>query len=122
MQAAVKAAQAESEDDSDEDEAARASGASDDDQDSEDEERGIQDEIQKLRTKKLREQKRIKKKEREVMAKRRRRAALGMDLNAIDLPEQERMFSLGTISSKGGLEAAREVDLGMVTDDQIMIP
>ena len=122
MQAAVKAAQAESEDDSDEDEAARASGASDDDQDSEDEERGIQDEIQKLHTKKLREQKRIKKKEREVMAKRRRRAALGMDLNAIDLPEQERMFSLGTISSKGGLEAAREVDLGMVTDDQIMIP
>jgi AdoMet-dependent rRNA methyltransferase SPB1 len=122
MQAAVKATQADSDNDGEDGPSgAGTTDAPDKEIDSDEEERKIQDEIEQLRLKKLREQKRIKKKEREIAGKRRKRAALGMDLNAIELPEQERMFSLTAISSKGGLEAAREVDLGKVTDDQIMI-
>ena len=89
--------------------------------DSDAEEEGIQAEIQALRQKKLRQAKKIKKKEREAMAKRRRRAALGMDLNAVDVPDNDKIFSLATITSKGGLEAAREVDLNQVTDEQLHI-
>jgi len=89
------------------------------DQDSDAEERGIQEEIEKLRNKKLREQKKVKRKDRELQAKRRKRAALGMDLNAVELPEQERMFSLTAISSAKDLERAREIDLGKVTDEQL---
>ena len=89
--------------------------------DSDAEEANIQADIEKLRTKKLREQKRLKKKERELAAKRRKRAALGMDLNAIELPEAERMFTLTSITSKGALEAAREVDLNKVSDDQLFL-
>ncbi len=87
--------------------------------DSDAEEENIQAEIAQLRHRKLREQKKQKKKERELAAKRRRRAALGMDLNAIEVPEAEMMFSLATITSKGTLEAAREVDLNKVNDEQI---
>eukprot|EP00979_Chaetoceros_neogracilis_P011714 scaffold2957_cov232-Chaetoceros_neogracile.AAC.6 len=93
--------------------------ASAEEQDSDAEERGIQEEIEKLRNKKLREQKKIKRKDRELQAKRRKRAALGMDLNAIELPEQERMFSLTSISSAKDLERAREIDLGKITDEQL---
>jgi AdoMet-dependent rRNA methyltransferase SPB1 len=89
--------------------------------DSDAEEENIQADIEKLRAKKLREQKRLKKKERELAAKRRKRAALGMDLNAIELPEAEKMFTLTSITSKGALEAAREVDLNKVTDDQLLL-
>eukprot|EP00978_Attheya_sp_CCMP212_P021220 scaffold61798_cov48-Attheya_sp.AAC.2 len=91
-------------------------------EDSEAEEDRIQAEIAELRNKKLREKKRIKKKEREVMAKRRRRAALGMDLNAIDVPDNEKIFSLASITSKGDLERAHEVDLSKITDDQLFAP
>jgi AdoMet-dependent rRNA methyltransferase SPB1 len=123
MQVAIKAQLADPDDD-DEDgtrataKIALANGA-DEEMDSDAEERGIQAEIEKLRMKKGREQKKVKRKERELQAKRRKRSALGMDLNAIELPEQERMFSLATISSAKDLEKAREIDLGMVTDEQL---
>ena len=87
--------------------------------DSQDEEEEIQGEITALKQRRLREKKKIKKKERAAAAKRRRRAALGMDLNAVELPEHDQVFSLATITSKGDLEAAREVDLDKVTDDQL---
>lgn len=109
--------QEEGEDDIDE-----AKASSDEEEvNSDAEEDGIQAEIQALRLKKNRQLKRIKKKEREAMAKRRRRAALGMDLNAVDVPDNDKIFSLATITSKGGLEAAREVDLNQVTDEQLHI-
>eukprot|EP00970_Alexandrium_tamarense_P010033 scaffold1996_cov114-Alexandrium_tamarense.AAC.1 len=54
--------------------------------DSDAEEEQVQTEIEKLRRKKMREKKRAKKKERELAAKRRKRAAFRMDLNAIDVP------------------------------------
>ena len=54
------------------------------------------------------------------MAKKRQRAALGMDLNAIEVPDNEKIFSLATITSKGDLEAAREVDLAKVRDEDLL--
>ena len=89
--------------------------------DSADEEEQVQSEIEKLRLRKVRERKRQKKKERELDNKRRRRAAFGMDLNAIDVPDNDKIFSLATITNAGDLEAAREVDLDKVTDEQLMI-
>lgn len=88
--------------------------------DSDAEEEQIQSEIEALRLKKMREKKREKKKERDLAAKRRKRAAFGMDLNAIDVPDNDKIFSLATITNAGDLEAAREVDLEKVTDSQIM--
>jgi len=82
--------------------------------DSDAEEEQVQSEIQALRLKKMREQKRKKKKERELAAKRRQRAAFGMDLNAIETPDNDKIFSLATITNAGDLEAAREVDLEKV--------
>ena len=103
--------------DSDDEDDVKASGDEDDDSDKE--EAQIQGEIEAMKQKRLRERKRAKKKERAQAAKRRRHAALGMDLNAIDVPEHDKIFSLATITSKGGLEAASEVNLDRVTDDQI---
>jgi len=121
MQDALKDAQKDSDSDSsDNDDEMSGASANEEDQDSGAEEEGIQAEIETLRHKKMREAKRVKKKEREVMAKRRRRAALGMDLNAIELPENDKIFTLATITSKGDLEAAREVDLNKVTDEQLL--
>jgi len=88
---------------------------------SDQEEEEIQAEIADMRRRRLREKKKIKKKERLQMAKRRKKAALGMDLNAVDVPEHDEIFSLATITSKGALEVAREVDLGKVTDEQLAI-
>jgi AdoMet-dependent rRNA methyltransferase SPB1 len=87
--------------------------------DSDAEDAQVQSEIEELRKKKTREAKRKKKKERELAAKRRQRAAFGMDLNAIDVPDNDKIFSLASISTAGDLEAAREVDLEKVTDDQL---
>ena len=87
--------------------------------DSEQEEEKIQAEIASMRERRLKQKKKLKKKERALAAKRRRRAALGMDLNAVELPEHDQVFSLATITSKGDLEAAREVDLDKVTDEQL---
>lgn len=120
MRAEMKAA-ASARDDND----SVASGASGDEagdgeMDSDAEERQVQDEIEKLRLKKLREKKRKKKKERELAAKRRQRAAFGMDLNAIDIPDNDKIFSLATITNSGDLEAAREVDLEKVTNLQTL--
>ena len=87
---------------------------------SDEEDEQVQSEIEKMRRKKMREKKRLKKKERELAAKRRKRAAFGMDLNAIDVPDNDKIFSLATITNAGDLEAAREIDLEKVTDSQIM--
>ena len=99
-----------------------ASGANEGDGElnSDEEEEQVQSEIEKLRLKKMREKKRAKKKERELAAKRRKRAAYGMDLNAIDTPDNDKIFSLATITNAGDLEAVREIDLEKVTDGQIM--
>ncbi|KAL9181616.1 hypothetical protein ACHAXT_010421 [Thalassiosira profunda] len=119
MRAERKAAAAAARDDGSD-----ASRASDDgsgeEPDSDAEEEQVQSEIEQLRLKKLREKKRKKKKEREVAAKRRQRAAYGMDLNAIDVPDNDKIFSLTSITNAGDLEAAREVDLEKVTDAQIL--
>lgn len=87
--------------------------------DSDAEDAQVQSEIEELRKKKTREAKRKKKKERELAAKRRQRAAFGMDLNAIDVPDNDKIFSLASITTAGDLEAAREVDLEKVSDDQL---
>ena len=102
------------------------SAAEDDDEsagsmseDSEREEAEIQGEIAEMRARRQRERKRRKKKERALAAKRRKHAALGMDLNAIDVPEHDKVFSLTSITSKGDLLAASEVNLDRVTDEQL---
>ena len=96
----------------------KARDSDEDEEDSDDEEEEVQKEISDLRQRRLRDKKKIKKKERTAAAKRRRRAAFGMDLNAIDVPEHEQIFSLATITSKGDLEATREVDLDKVTYEE----
>lgn len=123
MQDAVEAkkggsADPEMKDGSRETEAEEASD-NDADEDSDKEEAEIQAEILAMRERRQRERKRQKKKERAAAAKRRRQAALGMDLNAIDVPEHDKIFSLATITSKGALDAAAEVNLDEVTDEQI---
>jgi AdoMet-dependent rRNA methyltransferase SPB1 len=90
-----------------------------DSNDSEKEEEIIQGEIEQMRQRRLREKKRKKKKERAVAAKRRRHAALGMDLNAIDVPDNDKIFSLTSLSSRGDLEAISEVNLDRHTDAEL---
>ena len=104
------------EDDEDDD-----ASSQDDDQEvsSDNEEEEIQAEIKDMKQRRLRERKKLKKKERALAAKRRRRAALGMDLNAVDLPEHDKLFSLATITNKGDLAAASEINLDQMTDEQI---
>eukprot|EP00560_Eucampia_antarctica_P008326 CAMPEP_0197825656 /NCGR_PEP_ID=MMETSP1437-20131217/2699_1 /TAXON_ID=49252 ORGANISM="Eucampia antarctica, Strain CCMP1452" /NCGR_SAMPLE_ID=MMETSP1437 /ASSEMBLY_ACC=CAM_ASM_001096 /LENGTH=1070 /DNA_ID=CAMNT_0043425749 /DNA_START=74 /DNA_END=3286 /DNA_ORIENTATION=- len=87
--------------------------------DSDAEEENIQAQIERMRQRKYREKKKVIKKERALAAKRRRRAALGMDLNALEVPDNDKIFSLATITKKGDLEAAREVDLDKFTADQL---
>ena len=105
--------------DSNEDDEDRGEDDSDQSDDSDKEEEEIEKEIQLMREKKLREKKRVKKKERAQAAKRRQRAALGMDLNAIDVPDNDQLFSLATITSKRDLAAASEVNLDKVTDEEV---
>ena len=83
---------------------------------SSEEEDEIQAEIQALKEEKMRKKKREKKKEREAMAKVRRRKALGMDLQAIDLPDHDKVFSLATITNKDDLEKVRDANLSRVDD------
>jgi len=97
-----------------------STASDEEDQDSEAEEEGIQVEIEKLRQKKNREQKHKKKKEREVLAKRRRRAALGMNLSVVDLPDNDKIFTLATMTSKGDLEAMREVEQHKVSKNNLL--
>lgn len=78
----------------------------------------IQKEIQDLRKRKLREKKKIKKKERKLAAKRRSQAALGMDLNAIEVQEDDQFFSLKTLQSAQDLSHVSEVNLDTTTDEQ----
>ena len=121
---ALKELEGGDDDDDDSDDSDDDEDVSDDEGDedaSDKEEAEIQGEIEQMKQKRLRERKRAKKKLRAQAAKRRRHAALGMDLNAIDVPEHDKIFSLATITSKGGLEAmTKEVNLDRVTDDQIM--
>ena len=109
-----------SDDDDDDSSKGSADKDSDDDQDSDREEEQIQSEISEMRQRRLREKKKKKKKERAAAAKRRRAAALGMDLNAIDVPEDDKLFTLASITTKGDLAAASEVNLDQVTDDQVL--
>lgn len=90
-----------------------------DSEDSEKEEEEIQKEMEEMRARRQRESKRQKKKERAVTAKRRKQAALGMDLNAVDLAEHDQFFSLASIPSARALEAVQEVNLDHVTDEQL---
>lgn len=83
---------------------------------SSDEEDDILSEIEELRKANLRKKKRAKKKEREAMAKLRVRKALGMDHVAIDLPDNDKIFSLATISNEKELEKVRSADLSKVND------
>jgi AdoMet-dependent rRNA methyltransferase SPB1 len=120
MQAAMKARREQQIEDGDE--KAESSDEEEEvvsDQDSDKEEIEIQKEIEEMRGRRALEKRRVKKKERAVAAKRRRQAALGMDLNAIDIPEHDKIFSLTAITSKGDLEAAHEVNLDRVTDEQL---
>mmetsp|Transcript_9122 Transcript_9122/g.12954 ORF Transcript_9122/g.12954 Transcript_9122/m.12954 type:complete len:1162 (-) Transcript_9122:205-3690(-) len=88
-------------------------------QNSEEEEEEIQKDIEEMRRRRERERKRMKKRERRIAGKRRARAALGMDVHAIDVPDNDKIFSLATITSGGMLERAREVDLDKVDDKEI---
>lgn len=96
--------------------------SADDDQDSvsEEEEEEIQKEIDEMKLRRQREKKRLRKKERAIAAKRRRKAA--MDVMVIDTPEHDKIFSLATLTSKGDLEAAADVNLDQMTDEQIFGP
>ena len=42
-----------------------------------------------------------------------------MDLNALEVPDNDKIFSLATITKKGDLEAAREIDLDKFTHEQL---
>ncbi len=84
----------------------------------EDNEDVIQKEIQKARERKLKERKKVKKKERKLMAKKRRQAAFGMDLNAIEVQEHDQFFSLKTLQSSKDLENVAEVNLDKVTTEE----
>jgi AdoMet-dependent rRNA methyltransferase SPB1 len=117
MQDALKAIK-EGDSDHDEDDASQA-GSQDDSEDSDKEEAEIQKEMEEMRARRQRDRKRQKKKERAVAAKRRKQAALGIDLNAIDIPDHDKIFSLASITSAGALEAVSEVNLDQVTDEQI---
>jgi len=101
-----------SDDDSDDESSDSGMSAGDDDEDA------IQKEIQKARERKLKEKKKAKKKERKLMAKKRRAAAFGMDLNAIEVQEHDEFFSLRTLQSSKDLEAVREVNLDKVTTEE----
>lgn len=89
----------------------------DESQGSSEEEEEIQAEITALKEARLRKKKKEKKKEREAMAKIRRRKALGMDLQAIDLPDHDKVFSLATITNKEDLEKIHDVNLSTVDDE-----
>jgi len=87
-----------------------------DDDGSDKEEDDIQEEIAELGKKRLREKKKSKKKERKLAAKKRKRISLGLDLNSSEVPDNDKIFSLASITSKGDLEAIREIDLNEVDE------
>ena len=93
--------------------------ANDGNADDEDDEDQVQKEIQALRERKLREKKKTKKKERKLAAKKRRQVALGMDLNAVEVQEDDQFFSLATLKSSGDLNKVAEVNLDQATDEQV---
>jgi len=102
----------EDEDDDSDDESSDGGSAGDDNEDD------IQKEIQKARERKLRERKKAKKKERKLMAKKRMKAAFGMDLNAIEVQEHDAFFTLNTLRSSKDLDKVAEVNLDKVTNEE----
>lgn len=90
--------------------------ASDDNDTDEEDEEAIQEELQRIKDLRAREAKRRTKKERRAAATRRRQAAIGMDLNAIDITNDDNIFSLSML---GKHELSTEVNLDQVTDEQI---
>merc|ERR1712166_572663 len=107
-------------DDDDESDGEEEAGNGEDGSAGEDDEDEIQKEIRIARERKLRERKKIKKKERKALAKKRRHAAFGMDLNAIDVQEHDQFFSLSALNSKStkDLNDVAEVNLDRVTTEQ----
>eukprot|EP00934_Nitzschia_sp_Nitz4_P003669 Nitzschia sp. Nitz4//scaffold100_size80364//42082//45208//NITZ4_005347-RA/size80364-augustus-gene-0.7-mRNA-1//1//CDS//3329532103//3659//frame0 len=94
---------------------------SDDDksQDEEGEEEEVQNEIKAMRERRLKEKKKLKKKERKLAAKKRRQAAFGMDLNAVEVQEDDQFFSLDTLKSNKDLQKVSDVNLDKSTDEQV---
>merc|ERR1712166_1442494 len=107
-------------DDDDDSDGEEAGDGGEDGSAGEDDEDEIQKEIRIARERKLRERKKIKKKERKLLAKKRRHAAFGMDLNAIDVQEHDQFFSLSALNSKStkDLNDVAEVNLDRVTTEQ----
>ncbi|GAX17049.1 AdoMet-dependent rRNA methyltransferase SPB1 [Fistulifera solaris] len=85
--------------------------------DSEEEDEKVLQEIAELKARRQRERKRQKKKEKELAAKRRRRAA--MDVLQIDEAEDDKIFTLATLTSQADLDATVDVNLDQLTDEQI---
>ncbi|CAM9476302.1 unnamed protein product [Ectocarpus sp. 6 AP-2014] len=77
----------------------------------EEKEEEVQAEIRALQLKALAQRKRVRKKEREAAGRLRSRVAMGMENTAIDLPDEEGVFSLASIKTGGDLESIRDVDL-----------
>ena len=100
-------------------EAADEDESDEDSMDTDEEEEVVQQEIQALREKRLKEKKKLKKKERKLAAKKRRQIALGMDLNAIEVQEDDQFFSLDTLKSSKDLQKVAEVNLDQATDEQV---
>lgn len=107
----------DSDDDGDDSQSDEEHGDGSDSDDNEEEQ--VQKEIKSLRERKLREKKKSKKKERKLAAKKRRQAALGMDLNAIEVQEDDQFFSLSILKSPGDLQKVSEVNIDQATDDQV---
>lgn len=83
---------------------------------SDDDEEAIQKEVELAKALRLREAKRRRKKEARLAASRRRKAALGMNLNAIEITDNDHLFSLAGL---GPNEISTEVNLDVLTDEQI---
>ena len=99
----------------------KAAVGDEDDDDNDDDEDQIQKEIQKARERKLKEKKRAKKKDKKKMMKKRKQAAFGMDLNAIDIEQQVgdgKFFSLKDFQNAQDLHDISEVNLDRVTEEQ----
>ncbi|CAB1114287.1 unnamed protein product [Ectocarpus sp. CCAP 1310/34] len=77
----------------------------------EEKEEEVQAEIRALQLKALAQRKRVRKKEREAAGRLRSRVAMGMENTAVDLPDEEGVFSLASIKTGGDLESIRDVDL-----------
>ncbi|CAM9738667.1 unnamed protein product, partial [Ectocarpus fasciculatus] len=97
--------------DEEEDEGEKGEGESEVPMTEEEKEEEVQAEIRALQLKALAQRKRVRKKEREAAGRLRSRVAMGMENTAVDLPDEEGVFSLASIKTGGELESIRDVDL-----------